>query len=197
MIYNRQWLRDQLTSYLRDSNIDTDRADNLIDLAVSKVGIVLESQYNESMETFSIASTPWQIPSTINAFRTIVVPSGTGGYSLQSMPSHRVENYGGSGSPVVYGVKGNQLLIAPFQAKDYEVTYFRHITLAPESTATDEALTHYPFVFMEAMLSEGYAWKEDMAGSKAYEQKFLGSVQEINRVSRKLQQGDSPAMRMN
>ena len=195
MIYNRQWLRDQLTSYLRDSNIDNDRADNLIDLAVSKVGIVLESQYNETLETFPISSSPWPIPSNINAFRTIVVPSGTGGYSLHAMPSHRVENYGGSGQPVVYAVKGNNLLIEPFQSLDYEITYFRHITLDADAAATDEALTHYPFVFMEAMLSEGYAWKEDMEGAKAYEQKFLGSVQEINRVSRQLQQGDAPAMR--
>jgi cell division transport system permease protein len=40
MTYNRQWLRDQLASYLRDTNIGT-QADNLIDLAISKISIVL------------------------------------------------------------------------------------------------------------------------------------------------------------
>jgi hypothetical protein len=56
-------------------------------------------------------------------------------------------------------------------------------------------MTTYPFIFLEAALSEGYAWKEDGASASAYEKKWLGSVQEVNRKSKKLQQGDTPAMR--
>ena len=192
--YTRQWLRDQLASQLRDRNLGAVE-DDLIDLGVSKIGLVLASQFNEDTVINQVPGNPFDIPSGVNALRGISYKGNNGTYALRSIPQHMINTNARSGIPQTYAIKGNQIYFNPFTEGEFEFTFFTNIPLGPAADDTIEALQAYPYIFREAAISEGYAWKGDLERAVGYERKYLGGIQEINRISQRLRQADVPVQR--
>ena len=194
MAYNRKWLRDQVAAFMHDRNLGN-QVDTFIDIAITKISQLLESQYNEKQVTRSLTASPYGVEADMVSIRNIHYQTSQGGYLLTSVPSHNIEKYATTGNPAVYAVNANSIVIKPFSAGDYDITYFGSMTLGTNDTDTFPALQNYPFLFLDAALAEGYDYKQDPDQRTRYQDKWITEAHEINRRSRTLRQGDVPAMR--
>lgn len=189
-IYNRQWLRDQLQTYLRDNQLSSVQ-DTLIDMAVKKIGVLAETEYNEITVTQTLTEDSLQLPLSINSFRAVVYND----YALKSVPVHMIETRRSNGTPQVYCQKGNSLIIAPFQAGDYQLTYFERLGLGQEDGDTNSLLQEYPFMYLDGVLAEGYSYKQDIQRTQLHEGKVMNALTTVNRLAAEKNAGDVPAMR--
>jgi hypothetical protein len=194
MAYDRQWLRDQLAKHLRDSTLG-DQADVFIDLGAKQLSVVLETPENEESQTWNIGAYPYVIPDGINRIRVINHRNGQYDVALKSVPLHRIGIYTEGGYPQVYAIKGAALSIGPPVTGEYEVVYWRDVELAGDAGATDPTLERYPQAWLDSVLAQAYAWKQDGEMSSYYEQRLMSTAETINRKSRQINQGDAPVQR--
>lgn len=194
MIYNRQWLRDQLASYMRDPNMGSVQ-DTFINIACTRLGVMLQSQYNEFTVQRTLSAASYPLEEDMVSFRLVEYNGDGGPYALTGVPSHRVNDYTGDGMPRVYGIKGNNLVVAPFTQGLFDLTFYARVILGDDTSSTNAALQGYPFLFLSATLQAAYEWKQDEGQANRYEQKWMQEVAEINKTSSLLNQGDAPAMR--
>ena len=188
--YNRQWLQNQIGAYSHDRNLGA-LADTFIDIAITKISNILESQYNENSQLVTITSNPWTLPDDVVSVSAV---GFQGGAILRSLPTHQIRRYPETGTPAFYRIKVNNVRFIPFMAGEYGIRYFSRINLLDDPGATHPALTAYPFVFLDAALAECYDYKQDAELMQRYQDKWLAEVHEINRVTSKLRAGDAPAM---
>jgi hypothetical protein len=191
--YNRQYLRDQLASYLRDSTLAT-QSDNFIDYSAKKISVMLESAENEVTAEVSIGAFPYALGG-ITRLRSIVYPHGQYDVALKNVPLHRIGYYSQGGVPEVYAIKGDALSVGPPVTGTYTLTYFDDVELGEDASATTPTLTRYPHLWLDAVLAEAYGWKQDGEMAGYYEQRMISTVEQINRQARILRHGEAPAMR--
>ena len=191
--YNRQWLQNQIGAYSHDRNLGP-LADTFIDIAITKISNILESQFNENRLDITLNNNQLLLPDdVVSVF--IVAYLGTTGIILRSVPTHQWSRYQDTGTPAIYQVRNDSINIRPFTEGNYAVWYYSRINLLDDPGATHPALTAYPFLFLDAALAECYDYKQDAELMQRYQDKWLAEVHEINRVTRKLRAGDAPAMR--
>lgn len=197
MAYDRAWLRTQIGNFIHDTT--TGLEDTFIDMATKKVGVMLEGQANQLTTTYNIATADFPLPDEAISIRVLAYRTAQDSYLLRSVPTHQLANYNdtgvASGSPAVYSIIGGVLKIRPFIAGDYDVTTFTGVDIGPAASDTNDSLEQYPYIFLDAALVEAFDYKQDGTYAGRYESKWLGAVEQVNRVSRKLDQGDVPAMR--
>lgn len=191
--YNRQWLQNQIGAYSHDRNLGA-LADTFIDIAITKISNILESQYNETSLTLTLNTAGPDLPADVVTVSQVAY-LGDRTIQLRSIPTHQWTYYQDTGTPAVYQTKLDRLLIRPFMAGNYGIWYFSRMTLLDDPGATLPALTAYPFLFLDAALAECYDYKQDAELMQRYQDKWLAEVHEINRVTAKLRAGDAPAMR--
>ncbi len=98
--------------------------------------------------------------------------------NLRSVGRHEANAYKGTGSPFYYYVEGKQIRPLPVRDGTYKAQILREVVI-PAGTNEVDALNAYPFVFLNAALSEAYDWKQNEAMALRYEQKWLNEANEI------------------
>lgn len=226
-MYNREWLKTQIQSYLQDSSI-TAELDTWIDLGAKRVSQVLECWEMEQDLTLGLsglinncsldggdASGGGDAINGGDAFGNpeqsgqeyITIPSGTKRilsvqyrddailYDLRSIGRHDSAGYkAATGRPVVYLIEYRNIYPLPFASGDYVAAVLAEVVI-PDGTGEVDALTSYPFIFLNAALSEAYDWKQDPEMMGRYENKWVAEAEQVKAIYNREKSGEVLAMR--
>ena len=114
--------------------------------------------------------------------------------NLKAVPKHEASAYKYSGVPLVYLVENRRIYPLPFLDGDYRAIFQAEIEI-PVGDGEVDALTAYPYLFLNAALAEAYDWKQDEIMSARYEQKWMREAEQIKLVYRSEHSGETPSMR--
>lgn len=114
--------------------------------------------------------------------------------NIRSVPKHEATAYKRVGSPLVYLVEDRKIYPLPFNEGDYRAIYLREVEI-PVGNNEDDALTAYPFIFLNAALSEAYDWKQDAEMNNRYEGKWIQEAQQVTGIYQSEHTGETPSMR--
>jgi hypothetical protein len=225
--YTRNWLKEQIKGYLKDSSVDA-YLDTWIDISAKRVSSILECfemeeaigntlqvQIQEGVDGGSAGSSnvvvidggdaynqdPASAPKEYIDFygtfkRLVAVQAWDNGIwrNLRMVPKHEASAYKHTGVPTVYHVEQRRIYPLPFLAGDYRALFLREVEI-PIGDNEDDVLTAYPYIFLNAALSEAYDWKQDENMIARYEQKWQGEAEAVRTVYRSEHTGETPAMR--
>ena len=113
---------------------------------------------------------------------------------LRSVPKHEAYRYNQTGVPQVYHVEQRKVYPLPRAAGSFRTITVNEVVIPVGDNEVD-ALTSYPFVFLNAALAEAYDWKQDAEMNARYENKWLNEAREITTRYRGEHTGDTPSMR--
>jgi hypothetical protein len=116
--------------------------------------------------------------------------------NLRSVPKHEASRYktDGGGTASVYRVENRKIYPLPFQPGDYRAIVLQEVQI-PAGDNENDALTSYPFIFLNAALAEAYDWKQNAEMNGRYESKWIQEAEQIKLVYRGERGGETPSMR--
>lgn len=229
MAYSRNWLKTQITSYIKDSSLGAE-LDVWIDLAAKRVSAVLECWEMESElanslvpsfeagsldggmavgttseltvdggDAFAIA--PEEKPLdhlklTGNVIRILGVQylKNNAWYNLRAMPKHDAAQFKRAGLPQVYLVEQRKIFPLPFMEGDFKAQVLTEVVV-PVGDGEVDALTSYPFIFLNACLAEAADWKQDGEMAAKFEEKWQRDAMKIKSTYLEERTGETPTMR--
>lgn len=191
---NKGELEAKIASYLHRNDLAMD-IPGFIELATARIGRDLRSNWNFTVINPTISSVPYVLPDDFRAVRSITTQQDGGPHQLVAMPAHYFNKARGSGVPMWYRIRGRQLEIVPFQARDYEIAYWNTPATLSLGTDTNDVLTQYPYLYTYASLFEAAIFLQDPAMELKFREIYLAETADVNRESASADQGDAPAMR--
>ena len=195
-MYNRDWLKTQIMSYLHDSSVSAE-LDAWIDLGAKRVSQVLQCLEMEGELTRNAGDTELHIviPSLVRHVLGVQWSNYSGRWmNLRSVPRHDAGQYKRDGTPSVYYIEDGRIKPSPYVDGDYRAQVINEVVI-PADTSEVAALTAYPFIFLNAALSEAYDWKQDPEMMARYEQKWSTEADYVTALYLSNRIGDTPAMR--
>ena len=115
--------------------------------------------------------------------------------NLRSVPRHEASRYKVNGSPRVYLVENRRVYPLPYQNGNYRAQMLFYPLIGVTADSTNDTLESYPYIFLNAALTEAYDWKQDEVMHQRYESKWLREAQEVTSVYLGDRTGDTPSMR--
>lgn len=195
-MYNRDWLKTQIQGYLHDASI-TAHLDTWIDIGAKRVSQILQCAEMEAELTRSTGDANLHIPLSSTERRLLGVQWEQNGIyiNLESVPRHDAWRYKRNGNPAVYYIEGRKIWPAPFVDGNYKAQVLQEVVIPADGTSEVDALTAYPFIFLNAALAEAYDWKQDQEMLARYENKWTVEAREVTDLYMSERIGDTPAMR--
>lgn len=196
-MYNRDWLKAQIQSYLHDTSI-TAHLDTWIDIAAKRVSQVMQCAEMESDLTRLTGDSVTAIPleSTVRRVIGVQWKNFSGNWiNLRSTPRHAAGQYKRDGTPCVYLIEEREIKPLPYSDADYRAQVLQEVVIPNDGTAEVEALTAHPFVFLNAALAEAYDWKQNPDMLARYDRKWQSEAESITNLYLSERIGDTPAMR--
>lgn len=196
---NRDWLKEQIPTYLHDASVDG-QLDTWIDIAAYRLSQVLKCREMEATltkvtgeEYITLASDQQVLDSRY--LTDVQWLNESGAYvNLRSVPAHDAGRYKRDGRPSVYHLEDSKIYPLPYQEGEYRALCLVQLVV-PDGTTSTAALLAYPHLFLYAALNEAYDWKQDPEMSARYQTKWLEDAQRITRIYESERVGDAPAMR--
>ena len=196
-MYNRDWLRAQIASYLHDSSV-IDHLDNWIDIGAKRVSQVLQCKemMGELARSQGASDDFIELDTTTRHVLGVQWQDRQGRYiNLESVPRHEAMYYKRTGTPSVYTIEQRKIYPLPFADGNYKVQVMQEVIIPSDGQAQVDALTAYPFIFLNAALAEGYDWKQNLEMLARYDNKLGAEVAEVTKNFMNERVGDTPAMR--
>ena len=225
MIYTRQWLQDQIRSYLKDRSLTLAELDTFIDVSVSRLCQVLECTEMETIITGTVQAvgaidggnagsvntqeidggdafnsgevvlSPAAIPLSSNHKRIVVVQYLRDGDWYALRSVPKHE-------AAAYKVEGQPCVyyiedsqVFPIPRKEGNARVIALEFFELPDTGSHPVLQAYPFLFLNAALAEAYDWKQDEVANQRYENKWIGDAEAVTTLYRTTHQGETLSMR--
>ncbi len=193
-VYNREWLKTQIRGYLHDDGVDN-ISDTWIDIGAKRVSQVMECAEMEAelLRSAGAADVFITLPSDVRRLLGVQWFNNSRWTNLRSIPRHLSGCYSSYGTPGVYWIEQRKIYPLPFVDGDYKAQVLVDVVIP----LTDEtpALTAHPYVFLNAALSEGYDWKQNMEMVQRYDNKWNSEANTITAEYNSEITGEVPAMR--
>ena len=114
--------------------------------------------------------------------------------NLRAVGRHEAGKYKGTGTALYYVVEGREIQPLPVMDGTYRAQILAEVEI-PLLTEEVQALTSYPFIFLNAALSEAYDWKQNEVMAQRYEQKFVIEAREVSDNYRNARGGEVLSVR--
>jgi len=175
----------------------SDQIPGFIDLATSRLARDLRSSFNEKMiDPYSVSANPQTLPADFRGIRSLAVNTDSGAASLRYVGSHELNRYANNdGEPQVYSIRGRELWVRPYQARDYQLNYYSAPEALSAETSSNDILLEYPYLYLYASLIEANIYVQDEANAARMASIYTEELERVNDESKKARTGDAPAMR--
>jgi hypothetical protein len=227
-MYDRDWLRQQVSSYLHDAKAAT-LIDTWIDIGAKRASQVLRCWEMESEITIGLAGVlqtgnldggsaagggvvvdggdafntqvdeplPYMdIPLSVKEILGVQWLDQEGQWrNLTALSRHASRAQKRAGIPANYLVENRRIYPYPYQAGQYRTQVIDEVVIPITSDDEIPALTSYPFIFLNAALSEAFDWKQDDTMNARYESKWFTEATMITNNYQEDRSGESLAMR--
>ena len=168
--------------------------DFVIDFSTKRIGRDLRSQENEVAIPFTPAVNPAPLPADFQALRHVTYDADRGAVTLRSVSTHFLTRFSDTGQPQVYSIKAKEIYIAPFQVRDFVVTYWQTPAALIAASDTNPVLDEYPYLYLYAALIEVYTWAQDDTQRDRALSLYSTEIELQNKQAAKADQGDAPQM---
>ena len=223
--YNRAWMRDTITSYLKDSSVTQTVLDVWIDIASKRVSTTLECNEMEQTISNKLVLQPFTTVDGGSATMTeLVVIDGGNAYnegnepldyivfpsnwkrlvSVQTLDNGQWRNLRSINKHNAYAYKSDGIpevylledgKIYPLPLAEGTYRAIFLLEVIIEETGEHPVVAAYPYIFLNAALAEAYDWKQDVEMVARYEGKWQQEADEARRLYRSEHVGETPAMR--
>lgn len=192
---NRSDLEARIASYLHRNDLSA-QIPGFIELATVRLARDLRSMFNEVyLDPFTVNADPMPLPQDFRNIRSLAVKADRGPATLRSVGSHGLNRYGNNGGePLVYTIRGRDLHIRPYQARDYILNYYAAPAELTSGTSENDVLTNYPYLYLYASLVEAYVFIQDTEREQAMIVTYTSELELVNREAKLSRTGDAPAM---
>lgn len=187
-------LEQMIADYLHRTDL-TAEIPGFIELATARIGRDLRSTWNTQYTVITVSSDPYILPLDFQTIRSLAVKADRGPVSLRSVGTHELNKFGNSGEPQVYNIRGRNLAIKPYQARDYEIEYFARPPALVSAASENDVLTQLPYLYLYASLYEAWVYLQDEQLAQAMLSIYTSETDIVNREDAKARTGDAPAMR--
>lgn len=165
------WLhRDDLTAQIPD----------FIALAEADMQVRAKLSQWDTSATVSLTSGIGPVPSDF-AKPISAIYSGQS-ITLQFLQGERFDSwaqYSGVGEPIVYTIRGSNLLVAPTATGDVTLAYTARFTALSGSAPTNSLLALFPDAYLNGSLMHACSWASDMEGMNKYAAMFEAAIKRI------------------
>lgn len=194
--YNRAWLQEQIKGYLHDASVSA-YLDTWIDLGAKRIAQTLQCSEMETELVRSAGDAENYLAGDTTLKRVLGVQwqGYSGSYvNLRSVPRHNAGQYKRDGQPAVYLIEDRKIYPLPFNDGNFKAQVLTEVEV-PDDSSTNDVLTAYPFIFLNAALAEAYDWKQNQEMMARYEQKWANEAVAVTERYLSERIGDTPAMR--
>lgn len=195
-LYNRDWLKVQIKSYLHDSSVD-EQLDTWIDLGCSQVNSLLECEEMETevVRTVGAPEQFIQLPPGTRKLLSVTRTANGGMVHLRSQSRHAADMYQGVGLSRFYRIDRKMIYPYPWSDADYQALILKDVEIPADGTEEVDALSAYPTLYLTAALAEAYDWKQNGEMGQRYTMKWRDLADSITSIYRSEIVGEVPAMR--
>lgn len=195
MIYNRDWLKNEIQSYLHDDSV-TATLDTWIDMGALWVSQNLRCYEMEAEVTRNAPDEFLQLTARHRHLISVQwLKNGMIWVPLKTLAKHEAQYYKRSGNPGGYYIEDRKVYPAPFVDGEYKARVLENVVIPDDGQTEVAALTAYPFLFLNAALAEAYDWKQNEPLSARYERKAASQAEQVTADYLADRVGETPAQR--
>jgi hypothetical protein len=115
--------------------------------------------------------------------------------NLVALNRHEARQYKRGGIPGRYLIEDRRIHPLPFIDGSYRAQLLSEVVIPPTPDDIIDAVVSYPFIFLNAALSEAFDWKQDDVMNQRYEQKWFTEATTVRNAYMQDRAGESLAMR--
>lgn len=172
-------LKTALASFLHRSDLTTE-LDDFIDLAEADMQVRARLAQFETTATVTLVSGVGSLPSDFYAAKALRYPAGD--YTLEFVPLGGFDEKAApdtSGEPVIYTIRGGQILVYPLASADFTLVYTATFTPLSAAATTNTIITKFPDAYLNGSLYHACVWSRDQEGIATHKGLFEESIGRI------------------
>jgi len=194
-------LKTQVREYLHRSSVTDTQIAAFTDKARRRIGRDLETAENEgSIGLSDWSGGAWTVAlderfSKVRNVLWVPVPGNIERYMLQSGSVSEISIYSLlTGDPQVYLLRNRAIQVYPKPADGTQVTvnFWIYPAELVSDTDTNEVLTTYPTVYLNACMAEANIWLRDFEGYGTFREIYQAEVRAANESAQKALYGAAP-----
>lgn len=168
------------------------KVDTFIDLCESVLNRELRMRQQETSLALAVTSAATNLPADFLEFRHVALSSSPDKPLKYVAPEAFVSARYESGTPQIYTIVGEQVLIAPYQDCTLDTVYFAKITALSDASTTNFVLTTHPELYLYGSLVQAEAFMQNDARIALWKGLFEEAISRVAVKDRNSRWGSSP-----